>query len=238
MTKKTLIMVVLVIALLGLYTGKVTAREATGSGLLHQNKLEERIDTVKSKALQEIDRRVAAVNTIIARINAMKRLSDSQKAGFVAQANQLLADLGTLKAKITADTDAESLKTDRKSIFNSYRVYMLFIPRMNIVVGADRILEIVDQVTVILPKLQSNGKDVTNIEAKLADAKTQAQNAINAVISLVPDGGNTATLQANNAAIKSARNMVHAAMTDLKAVRGDLRTIHQGIHEKAKPGNG
>jgi hypothetical protein len=242
MRYKTLITVFLVIALLGLYTSKVSAQVASGSGL-RQQKVEARIGTVKTKAEEEIDRRVTSINTIITRINAMKRLSDSQKSGFVAQANQLLTELSTLKGKIDADTDTATLKTDRLSIYNSYRVYMLFMPQMNILSAADRITEITAQALGVIPtiqgkitQLQNSGKDVaalntamTDLQNKLSDANTQTQNAVNAVSGLAPDQGNAATLQANNSAITGARNDIKAAITDLKAARTDIKTIRTGI---------
>lgn len=239
MTKKTLIMFILVIALLGLYTGRVSARNAMGSGLLRPLKLEDRIGTIKNKTNQEVDRRVTSINTVITRINAMKRLSDSDKAGFVAQANQMLTSLEALKKQTAAETEADSLKTDRMSIYNSYQIYMLFVPRMNIMAGADRIMEIVNRSTGLMPavqtriiKLQSAGKDVnalntvlTDLQSKLADAKTQAQNTIDMVSGLKPDQGDTATIRNNNAALKSAREMIRVATSNLIAARIDIRAI-------------
>jgi len=237
-------MVFLVIALLGLYTSKVNALTASGSGLLKQNRITQQLTTIKGKADQEVDRRVTSINTIITRINAMKKLSDSQKAGLVAQANQLSADLGTLKNKIDADTDTASLKTDRMSIYTSYRVYMLFMPRMNILAAADRIAEVADQARGLVPTIQAkitqlsgNGKDVTalngalaDLQSKLNDATDKAQQAVNLVSSLVPDQGNTATTQANKTAINSARDMIKVAITDVKAARIDIKTIRTGLH--------
>ncbi len=114
------------------------------------------------------------------------------------------------QTKIQNDTDAQTLTTDKQSIVKSYRVYALFMPKIRIIAHADRILEVANEM-----KAKTTSTDALS---KIADAQTQAQNAINAVSPLTPDGypGNKTTLD-------SARGMLRTALADLKTARQSMK---------------
>lgn len=204
---------------------------------------DQQITCIKSRADQEIDRRVASLNKLISKVNEVKKVSDSQKNTFIAQIQSEISSLNALKSKIDADTDVSILRTDSKSIFGSYRIYLLFIPRTNILVAADRMSQIADDMSQLVQKLQvriqqaqSQGKDVsamqaslTDMQAKLADAKTQYQNAENLVTSLVPDQGNKTNLTSNNTAIQNAKTDIKTGAQDLKAARDDAESIVRSL---------
>jgi hypothetical protein len=210
---------------------RVSARMATDSGM----RVENRVETVKSKSDQEIERRITSINTLITKIQGMKRLTETEKNEFVNQARQLITDLQALKSKIDADTVLSDLNTDRKSIFTSYRVYMVFMPKMHILAAADRVLEIVNDVQAGLPAVAEKVKTpqlqakLDEAKAKLTDAGVQAQKAIDLVAGLVADGGNAGTIQSNQTALKNAQADIKLAITDLGIVRNDLKIIRQGI---------
>lgn len=194
------------------------------------------VDRLKDKANREIDRRIAGLNRLIDLINRIKHLTDSQKNDLKSQVQSQIDSLNTLKTKIAGDTDIATLRTDVQSIVKSYRIYALFIPKAYIIVHADRLLNIADEMNQISTKLQSRidsaksaGNDtsaaqtlMTDRAAKIADAITQAQNAIKAVMPLTPDGfpGNKTTLQ-------SARTMLQTARADLRAAHKDGMQILQ-----------
>jgi len=163
------------------------------------------------------------------KIQAMKKVSDADKTTLAGQIQTQVTTLTTLKAKIDADTDITVLRTDVKSIIASYRIFMLIIPRGHIVAAADRMSTLVDDMTALGTKIekritaaQTAGKDVTALNAlladftaKLADAKTQSQAAITKVVSLNPDNGDTAVMQANTATLKAARADIKVGTQDL-----------------------
>lgn len=243
MTKRTLIMMILVIGLLGLFTNRARALEATGAGGLRLANQMTRLEQIKTRAEQEINRRITLLNTLISKIADIKRLSGGQKTDFTSQINGLVSQLQILNTKIQSDADLATLVADGKSILNTYRVYMLFMPKINIMAAADRISEIASQALVLVPavqnrisQVQSAGHDVTalnnalaDFQSKLNDAQTQATNATDTVSVLVPDMGNVSTMQANTAVIKSARGMIITAIHDMNAARSDIRIIRQGI---------
>lgn len=197
-----------------------------------------RVVKLREKADREIDRRITALQKIVARIGSIKRLSADQKSSLTTQIQVQIADLTNLKSKIDANTDIEILKTDIKSIVNSYRIYLLFIPKIHILAAADEIFNASDKLMDISTKLQTKitdaktaGKDVLNLETaltdmqnKITDAKKQAEAAQNAVLPLTPDGypGNKTTLQ-------NARTMLQTGRHDLQQAKIDAKTIINGL---------
>ncbi len=206
------------------------------------------LSRLKTKADKEIDRRIAGLNRLINLIDRVKRLTDSQKSDLKTQVQTEITGLTTLKTKIDGDTDVATLRTDVQSIVKSYRIYALFIPKIYIIVHADRLTNIADDMGAISVLLQTRideakaaGHDTTAMQNlmtdrtnKLADAKTQAQKAIDAVLPLTPDG-----FPANKATLQSARTMLQTARADLRMAHKDAQDIRRllsavGIKTNAK----
>ncbi len=195
---------------------------------------------------REIERRITALNTLTARINQMIKLSSDQKTSLAASIQSQISELTALQAKIQADIQANatsSLKEDAKSITGSYRIFALVMPQGAISAMADRALTLVSMYQTFGTKLQArvsaaqaSGTNVTAMQsayadftAKIADAQTQAQAAVNETASLTPDNGDQAKFQANQAAIKDARAKLQAAQQDLVAARKDAGTIVKAL---------
>lgn len=206
-------------------------------------RLESNITRLKTRGDAEIDRRVTALNTLVTKIGAMKRLTDAQTATFTSGIQGQVAILTALKTKIDADTDIAVLRTDVQSIIKSYRIFALYMPQVAIMSHADRMLAIIDEMNQISGKLQkridaakSAGHDITSMVAlmtdranKLSDASTQAENALNAVLPLTPAGypGNKATLM-------SARTMLQTGRADLVAAEKDASQVRQTLKSFGK----
>lgn len=203
-----------------------------------QDLKEQRIANLKARGDQEINRRLAALQHISTKIDSLKHITSDQKASFKQQINQNISDLTNLKTKIDGDTDLVTLQTDARSIVTSYRIFALFIPKIYLLASADRASEAVDLLNAISAKLQvrldqaaNNGKNVTDLKAKLddmnakiADAKAKIQDLNNTVPPLTPDGypGNKTVLQSARAELKTIRQ-------DLVAAIHDARQIVQGL---------
>ncbi len=210
---------------------------------MKEQKLQDRVENLKSRAIREIDRRIASLNKLLDRLNEIKKLSPDQRTSIKTQVESQITSLESLKGKIQQDTDLQTLITDVKSIVTSYRIYLLFIPKTHILAAADRITATADKIGTFSAKLQtrideakSKGNDVSalqallvDIQAKTADAKVQAQNAVNAVTPLTPEGypGNKPTLQ-------SARTMLQTGRKDLITAREDIQKILQGLRATKK----
>jgi len=194
----------------------------------------------RERADQEINRRITALNNLISRINGMKKLSNSDKSTLVSQVQSEITNLTSLKSKIDADTDPQILKTDKQSIVQSYRVFVLFIPKIRILAAADRMDVTADKLSDLVKKLQGRisqaqlaSKNVTSLQTaltdmqnKISDAKTQYQNARNAVTPLTPDG-----YPANKITLQAAHDMIKTGAQDLRSVLKDAKTIRNGLKE-------
>lgn len=214
--------------------------------------MQDKITNEQKRSDNEINNRIEALNKLLVRINAMTKISVSQKSSFDSSIQSEIASLTALKNSIDTDTSTSSLKTDLQSITKSYRIYALIIPQASITAAADRVLDLVSSFNTLSTKLQgyittaqSNGVNVSSavsamsdITAKVADAGTQANAAISEVAGLQPDQGATSTLETNTAALKNAQLKVKAATADLTAARKDVNTIVEVIKGSMKLGGG
>jgi hypothetical protein len=200
---------------------------------------------MKERADKEIARRIARLNQVLAKIQGMARVSDTVKANLKTSIDLQVAALTNLKVKIAADTDIEMLKADVKSITGSYRIFALVIPQGEIIAAADRVNTVAQMTSDLGVKLQARitlastaGKDVAalnaalvDLNAKVADARTQSTAAVNAIANLTPDNGDKAKMAANEASLKDARGKIKIAQEDLVKARQDAKVIVKGLKE-------
>ncbi len=165
----------------------------------------------KTNAIKEIDRRLASLTNITTRINGITRITDAQKQSLLTQVQNEINNLNDLKTKIQAETDATALQAEKTSIVQSYRVYALFVPEIEIIAQADKIMDIADA-------MSSKTTDATLL-SKIADAKSKAQNAIDLVLPLTPEGypGNRSVLLSARDTLKTARVNLTGSFALLKA---------------------
>ncbi len=196
---------------------------------------------LEARGDREINRRVNALRELLERLNRIKRLSPTDKSSLTSQVQTEINNLIALKAKIDADTDITTLRTDVQSIIKSYRVFALFIPKIHILAAADRMITSADLASQVVTKLQdrinkaqSAGKNVSalqtalaDMQSKIADSKTQSANAQSLVTPLTPDGypGNKSVLQQARAAIKTGIQDLNAAQADAKTIRQGLKSL-------------
>lgn len=197
------------------------------------------ITNTQNRDNTEIQNRITALNALLARVNAMVKVSTSTKAGLATEVQTEITNLNSLKAQIDADTSTTSLKTDSQSITGDYRIYMLVIPQGAITALADRVETIVGMMNTLGTKFQarisadqSADDNVTSVQAtysdytaKVSDAETQAEAAVSETASLTPDQGNATVAASNTAALKDARSKLKTASADLATARKDAETM-------------
>jgi hypothetical protein len=201
-----------------------------------------RIEKGQTLGKQEIEKRIQSLEALSARIGQMKRLTSDQIAAIQAAIQAEISILTSLEATIGGDTSTTTVKTDVQSITKANRVYLLVMPQIQISAAADRILATAGQLGNLETKLSAridaaaSTTDVTalhtaltDMQAKIADAKTQANAAVSETTNLKPDNGDAAVKASNTAALKDARTKLEAARADIKAAYQDAQTIVKGV---------
>jgi hypothetical protein len=228
--------VILLLILITLTFSKVFAQSPTPKeGLLSGA----RMTIIKTRADSQIEMRLASLNSAMTKIGEVKRLTSDEQTTFSNEIEQDINALTALKAKIDADTDPATLKTDATAIYSDFRVYAVFLPQIHEIISTDIIEVTATNLTAIAVKLQTRitemqtaGKSVselqgflTDMQAKIADAQTQATAAFNEIVSLSPSSypGSTSILKDARAKIKTATNDLKAALVDTKLIRAGLK---------------
>ncbi len=211
-------------------TARVRGLHGGGGSKLSVAAIQQRSDT-------EITARIDSLNKLQTRIQGMKNLSASDISAISTNIQTLVTNLTNLKASIDADTSTSDLKTDFQSITGDYRVYALVLPQTSLIAAADRVETIVGIMQGLALKFQArisansalNVSTVTSalsdMNAKIADASSQAQAIVSEVSSLTPDQGDKTKAASNTAALKDARSKLQVAKSDLVAARADVSTI-------------
>lgn len=190
-----------------------------------------RIAQIKSRSDGEIERRLASLNSASTKIGGAKKLSTDDKNKFSAQIQTAITNLNTLKIKIDADSDLETLRTDAKTIFTDFRVYAVLLPQVHELAAIDAMGVSADNLSTIADKLEARitvDADKTllaDMRAKIADAKTQYSAVESEVSALTPASfpGSTATLKDARAKIKTGAADLRTALQDARKIRSDLK---------------
>lgn len=198
---------------------------------------------LQARGSAEIDRRIAALASLNARAQAMQKVTPAFKDSLSTALQNQSTALIALKAKINADTDTATLKTDLASVTDSYRIFALVLPQARIAAAADREVTLVSMMSTLGSKLQARiqaagqgGATVTalttaltDMATKLQDAQTQATNAVTISAALTADNGDKTIMASNTATLKTARGNIKTSQSDLVAARKDVDTIIKGL---------
>ena len=204
-----------------------------------------RMEKARTRAAQEIERRIEALTKINVRIGGVTKISDQFKANLNTNIQNQITALTALKVKIDGDTDLNTLKTDVQSITKSYRIFALIMPQTHIAAMADRtatainiMIGIGNKLQARLTEMQNAGADVSaliatlsDMGAKISDAQAKAQAAVDVTATLVPDNGDKDKMAANKAALTEGRDNLKEAHQDLVNARKYITTILKGIRE-------
>src|SRR3989338_7131939 len=137
----------------------VSAETRTGADAKATVKVATKIAEQRTKIIEradkEIDRRIEALDKLSKRISEMEKATDVLKTSTSAMVQAQISELTALKAKIDAGTDIAVLRTDVKSITNSYRIFALITQQWHILATADKINTVADWMTALSVKLQA-----------------------------------------------------------------------------------
>ena len=198
----------------------------------------QKLERLKSLGADLIENRLVSLDNLKTRINEMAKTNAATKTATLAEINKSVNALNALNTKIQADTDLVTLKADIKSIYETYRVYMVLLPKNLGLNASARGQYILGQLSAIEVKLQkiitqnkTTGKDMAAIEkliidfdAKIADAKSQLQIADTQFESMTP-----ADTEVAKTAREAGKNAMNQAKDSLKAAHDIMKSIIEQI---------
>jgi len=178
-----------------------------------------------------------AVNNRLSRITTLQGLTRNSQHVTADHSSTLLSQLASasnalsqLKAKIDADTDPSTLRTDCRSIVQDFRIYMLVSPKVREVLVADLETAIASRLSTIAGRIQTaidnakaKGKNVATAQSDLDQMKTAITNAQSAiggvassVINLQPSDwpGAHDTLVNGRQSLRTGRDDMRSARND------------------------
>ncbi len=177
--------------------------------------------------------RVTSLNTAIGKVNANKSLTPSDRTTILGRLNTDLSAMGSLEAKIAADTTVPTALADYRSIFTTYRVYAVVIPQSFEAAAGDGLTD------TAIPKLQSAHDklaadlaanpskwtdamkaQLSDMQAKIDDASSHANGLAAHALAVTP-----AAYNADKTVITSIRAQLTTALTDTKAAAADGHAI-------------
>ena len=196
------------------------------------------LSAIQAEAKIKTTTRIGSLGAAIAKVNAAKDISSSDRAAILGTLNGDVAGMNTVEAKIEADTTVASAAADYRTIFTTYRVYAVAIPQSRLAAAADRMTSTsIPKLTDAQSKLAAAlagpdaSKSTPALQADLADMSAQiaaATAALNGVaaqsLAVTPSAYNS-----NHSVLQPVRSAVKAAIADLKKAATDGKTVLAAI---------
>jgi valyl-tRNA synthetase len=204
----------------------------------------QRLNNLKTKGTAEIDRRLAALNAALEKLNAATKLAAADKTALTQQIQAEIAGLTKLKTKLAADADLATARADVASIVTDYRVYALVAPKVRLVAAIDRLTVAADKLSALQAQLRvkadaANKSAASGVSAEQQKVDDMAKQITAAKAAI--DGLNTKLIalqptdyNANHAVLVDYRAKTKAAFTDLKAARDDAKAVIDALKTAKK----
>lgn len=197
------------------------------------------IESIRKRSEGEVNRRTGSLNGLIKKVNAASFLTAAQKATLVAELNAQISGLTNVKTEVQNDTDVASAKDDAQKIITDYHVYAFIVPKVQIILTADRQQVIESKLSDAAAKLlvsidaaKTAGKDVTALQAKLDDLLAKvasAQSISSKVQSDVLALQSTGTVTTDRTALKGYRDQLKTARSTIGLAFNDAKAIVNGL---------
>jgi len=193
---------------------------------------------VQTFGKQQIDVRVASLNTLIATVQTHAYLTDAQKNVIQNDLKSSIPGLQALEKQLMGETVIANARDDVHAIYANFRIYAIVLPRDSHEVWLDHLSNLHDNLVAGEPTINqaiqaasNKGINVTqeqaqdaDLVAKVSDAGTQITSAQNLVASLIP-----ANYPATNQTLTTMRAEMKVADTDLGSAAKDLHQITQEL---------
>lgn len=207
---------------------------ASGNTVASATPTDRTLADIKSAGAAATTARISSLGNAITKVQQNEYLTDAHRGAILTTLNADLAAMRTLQAKIAADTEVATAKTDYRSIFTDYRVYAVALPQSFDACAADGLTDSA------LPRLQKAhdalaaalagsgaGRSTPELQAELTDMQNRIDDATH-VIAGVADaalGVTPAGWNANHLVLAPYRQAVSTALADAKYARADGQAI-------------
>jgi hypothetical protein len=199
------------------------------------------IETLRAFGDCEISRRFATLDKLSAKVTGSKVLTAPDASALSGKISSTRSGLTALKAQIDAETSLVALKAEVHQIATDYRVYLLLVPQVNLVSGADgvgvaktRFDDISTKLAARIATAKAAGKDTTAAQADLDAMNAAVSQAVGlaqplpaALLALTPAQYNAGTagpvINNARAALVQARGLIVSARKDAVACRDALK---------------
>jgi hypothetical protein len=177
-----------------------------------------------------VNNRLERITTLQGLINNSQHVTSDHRSTLLSQLASASNGLSQLKAKIDADTDPATLRTDCRDIFQDFRIYVLVSPKVREVLVSDWETDIASRLDTVAAKIQTaidtakaKGKNVTTAQSDLDQMKSAIANAkaaiggvASSVINLQPSDwpGAHDTLVTGRQSLRTGRDDLRSARND------------------------
>jgi hypothetical protein len=196
------------------------------------------VETIRAFGDCEINRRFTTLTDLSAKITASKVMTSSDAAALQSEIGSTRSGLTSLKTTIDAETDVTALVV---KIASDYRVFLLVVPQVNLVNGADSVLfaqtkfaAVNTTLTARIAAATAHGKNTTAAQTNLDAMNAAVTHAVAlasplpaALLPLTPaqyNGGPAGPVLTNaRTVLGQARDLLKSATADAKACRDALK---------------
>jgi hypothetical protein len=198
------------------------------------------VDTIRAFGDCEIARRITTLDALAAKITGSKVLTSADASSLSGEVASTKTGLTSLKATIDAEADLTALKADVAKIAVDYRVYLLVMPKVNLVSAADGVIaaqtkfaDVNTRLAARIATAKAAGKDTTAAQTALDAMNTTVTNAVGLAQPL-PAKLLALTVAQQNAGtagpiITSARTTLGQARDQIKAALADAKTCRDAL---------
>jgi len=193
-----------------------------------------RLEVLRKKGDHLISVRIKALNKGISRLKSAVRISDEDRDSLISDLQTNIDGLNDLKTKIDAETDLVAMKSEVRSIFVDFRIFMVVLPRDKGLFAVARLNHAVGKLENVSAKLETAinelkqaGKDtseadgyLTALKNDLANAKSDINQAESTFSSMTPEKDDEA-----KSMVKSGIAFVRAARQNIKDAIQQARKI-------------
>ncbi|MEI6627587.1 MAG: hypothetical protein WCL61_03255 [bacterium] len=196
------------------------------------------VKVLKTRGNLEANQRINALNSLIYKIKVSK-LTAEQKSTLINVINPKIEIMKNFKIAINASTDAISIKTQIRAIYEANRIYAVFIPAINLeralyqeMNHADKMdANFMGRIQVKIDDQKARGKDVTIRQKALDDAKLKLADT---KVKIVDELTVAAALRPSDYQDKS-KAVINKVRTEIKNINGAFREVRNNLINAMKP---